>query len=113
MHGIDFDTGIKGGEILVAIASENMTKQWVTAENEKYLNWAEQLWMTCMRARHVQQSVLVSLSTHCLRAVCALGKNKPGFPWIMPRYSVTGVDVGRQMWEVWLKWSKEMGAPLQ
>ncbi len=68
--------------------------------------------MGCLRARHVQGSVQLKLTNLALYTVCSQGKSKPGFIWLVPRYSIAGVDVGRGTWDQWFKWSAVADGPL-
>ena len=53
------------------------------------------------------------MGSRFLWGVCTKGKNKPGFAWGCPRFTITGDDIGGRLWARWLKASKAAGSALQ
>ena len=88
-------------EILIMLDQEAVAKQYIDEERSAALDFARFAWMSCLRERHVQRSVLTKLGTHFLWGICTRGKNKPGFAWGAPRFTPTGDDLGGKVWAAW------------
>ena len=70
---------------------------------------------TWLRLAHLQRSVLLELSSDQLRGLCLRGKS-PGdggirhaFEWSLPRFGVTGADLGVRLWQHWTGACKRHG----
>eukprot|EP00971_Amphidinium_carterae_P003289 64990-Amphidinium_carterae.1 len=55
-----------------------------------------------LRFAHVQRSSIVStdhnvFQGHCSRGKTLVAESRPGFSWCVPRYGVTGVDLGSDL----------------
>ena len=53
-------------EILIMLDQEAVAKQYIDEERSAALDFARFAWMSCLRERHVQRSVLTKLGTHFL-----------------------------------------------
>ena len=92
---------------------EAVAKQYIDEERSAALDFARFAWMSCLRERHVQRSVLTKLGTHFLWGICTRGKNKPGFAWGAPRFTPTGDDLGCKVWAAWKDASVAAGQALR
>ena len=59
------------------------------------------LWMFCVRFEHSIKSILLHFWTEYLVGYCCWSKNKPGYPWCMPRFTLAGRDLGEALRSHW------------
>ena len=71
------------------------------------------LWLAVLRFGHWQRSILLKLTSTSLHGYCTLGKSRPGFLWLMPRYGIGGLDVGGRVWRAWRVACKARGCVVE
>ncbi len=59
------------------------------------------MWMSMLRFKHLQWSVLLDVTSSLVHAACLRGKRRPGFRWAVPCLGVLGVDIGLEPWRAW------------
>ena len=57
----------------------------------------------CQRPGHGARSYCTEIDACVVRLICTRGKrSRRAYRWVIPRYGVTGLDVGKRIWDSWL-----------
>ena len=70
-------------------------------------------WLACLRFAHIQRSIPLWISDVALGGWCFKGKGKAGYRWSMPRFGLSGLDIGMMVWSSWQDSCRRAGHQLQ